>query len=159
MAFGHFNGIGGRSGKPLHTMSEINVTPMVDVMLVLLVIFIIAAPLLNHAVKLDLPQANAEVLVKQANMVSISFAADGKLYWDAELVDFDNLEQRLAAAAKLPAQPEFVLRADKDTRFELIAKVMASAQTLGLTKVGFATSPNSSGKSTELKKQAEKSGK
>lgn len=141
MAFGQFNGIGGRSGKPLHAMSEINVTPMVDVMLVLLVIFIIAAPLLNHAVKLDLPKANAEVLLKQPNMVNISFAADGKLYWDAEMIDFAGLEQRLAQAAKLPAQPEIVLRADKDTRFEMIAKVMASAQTLGLSKVGFATSP------------------
>lgn len=141
MAFGQFNGLGGRSGKPMHAMSDINVTPMVDVMLVLLVIFIIAAPLLNHAVKLDLPKANAEVLVKQANMVSISFAADGKVYWDAELLDLKGIEERLASTAKLPVQPEIVLRADKDTRFEMIAKVMASAQTLGLTKVGFATSP------------------
>lgn len=143
MAFGQFNGLGGRSGKPMNAMSDINVTPMVDVMLVLLVIFIIAAPLLNHAVKLDLPRANAEILVKQANMVSISFAADGKVYWDAELLDLKGVEERLALAAKIPNQPEIVLRADKDTRFEGIAKVMASAQTLGLTKVGFATSPES----------------
>jgi biopolymer transport protein ExbD len=143
MAFGQFNGLGGRSGKPMNAMSDINVTPMVDVMLVLLVIFIIAAPLLNHAVKLDLPKANAEILVKQANMVSISFAADGKVYWDAEPLDLKGVEERLALAAKISNQPEIVLRADKDTRFESIAKVMASAQTLGLTKVGFATSPES----------------
>ncbi len=141
MAFGQFNGLGGRSGKPMNAMSDINVTPMVDVMLVLLVIFIIAAPLLNHAVKLDLPKANAEVLVKQSNMVSISFAADDKIYWDAELVDLKGVDERLALSAKLPVQPEIVLRADKDTRFETIAKVMASAQTMGLTKLGFATSP------------------
>lgn len=154
MAFGQFNGLGGRSGKPMNAMSDINVTPMVDVMLVLLVIFILAAPLLNHAVKLDLPKANAEVLVKQENMVSISFASDGKVYWDAELLDLKGVEERLASVSKLPTQPEIVLRADKDTRFEIIAKVMASAQTMGLTKVGFATSPNAP--ISDLKKGAVK---
>lgn len=154
MAFGQFNGLGGRSGKPMNAMSDINVTPMVDVMLVLLVIFILAAPLLNHAVKLDLPKANAEVLVKQENMISISFAADGKVYWDAELLDLKGVEERLASVSKLAMQPEIVLRADKDTRFEIIAKVMASAQTMGLTKVGFATSPNAP--IADLKKSAAK---
>ena len=77
-------------------------------------------------VKLDLPKANAEVSLKQPNIVNISFAIDGKLYWDAELIDLNGVEQRLAQAAKLPAQPEIVLRADKDTRFEVIAKVMAN---------------------------------
>ena len=79
MAFGQFHGLGGRSGKPMAAMSDINVTPMVDVMLVLLVIFIIAAPLLNHAVKLELPIAESEALPQNAQTITLSFDAKGNL--------------------------------------------------------------------------------
>jgi len=125
------------------TMSDINVTPMVDVMLVLLVIFIIAAPLLNHAVRLDLPSAQAEAVPQNIDTITLSFDAQGTLFWDAELVTLEDLEKRLVLSAKQKPQPEILLRADKSTRFELIAQVMAAAQNNGLNKIGFATEAKS----------------
>lgn len=123
-------------------MSDINVTPMVDVMLVLLVIFIIAAPLLNHAVRLELPDAKSEVLPSEVKAIQVSFAADGSLFWDKEKLSLQELDVRLAKLAEIKDQqalPEIVLRADKSTRFELIAQVMAAAQGHGLNKIAFAT--------------------
>lgn len=139
MAFGQFKGLGGRSGKPMGTMSDINVTPMVDVMLVLLVIFILAAPLLNHAVRLDLPKADAEALPQNIQLITLSFDAQGELFWDQEQIKLKELDKRLASSAKLKPQPEILLRADRSTRFEVIAQVMAAAQANGLSKIGFAT--------------------
>lgn len=134
-------------------MSDINVTPMVDVMLVLLVIFIIAAPLLNHAVRLDLPSAQAEAVPQDIDTVTLSFDAQGALFWDAELVKLDELEKRLALIAKQKPQPEILLRADKSTRFELIAQVMAAAQNNGLNKIGFATEAKSVSQPTKSSAQ------
>lgn len=134
-------------------MSDINVTPMVDVMLVLLVIFIIAAPLLNHAVRLDLPSAQAEAVPQNIDTVTLSFDAQGALFWDAELVQLDDVEKRLALIAKQKPQPEILLRADKSTRFELIAQVMAAAQNNGLNKIGFATEAKSVSSQTKSSPQ------
>lgn len=139
MAFGQFHGLGGRSGKPLTAMSDINVTPMVDVMLVLLVIFIIAAPLLNHAVKLELPKAESEALPQNAQTITLSFDAKGNLFWDAEAIEIKDLDEKFKLNAKRKPQPEILLRADKATPFDPIAQVMAAAQAQGLTKIGFAT--------------------
>jgi biopolymer transport protein ExbD len=143
MGFGQFRSLGGRSGKPMVAMSDINVTPMVDVMLVLLVIFIIAAPLLNHAIRLDLPQAEAQVLPQDLKTITLSFNAEGKLFWDTEQVSIDELDQRFAMSGKQKPQPEILLRADKSTRFEFIAQVMSAAQSHGLNKIGFATESKS----------------
>lgn len=143
MGFGQFKSLGGRSGKPMLAMSDINVTPMVDVMLVLLVIFIIAAPLLNHAIRLDLPQAEAQAIPQDVKTITLSFNADGKLFWDTEQVLIDDVGQRFALSAKQKPQPEILLRADKSTRFELIAQVMSAAQSHGLNKIGFATESKS----------------
>jgi biopolymer transport protein ExbD len=153
MGFGQFKSLGGNSGKPMTAMSDINVTPMVDVMLVLLVIFIIAAPLLNHAVRLDLPSAQAEAVPQDIDTVTLSFDAQGALFWDAELVKLDELEKRLALIAKQKPQPEILLRADKSTRFELIAQVMAAAQNNGLNKIGFATEAKSVSQPTKSSTQ------
>lgn len=148
MAFGKFNQTGEPSGKTMANMADINVTPMVDVMLVLLVIFIITAPLLNHAIKLDLPKASAPVAPPQAQSITLSFDADGVLYWQSgqqqEAVDFTELETRLAALAQQKPQPELQLRADKATRYEVIAQVMAAAQNQGLNKIGFVTQAKTS---------------
>lgn len=149
MGFGQFKSPGGRSGKPMTSMSEINVTPMVDVMLVLLVIFILAAPLLNHAIRLDLPQAQTQAMPQDVKTITLSFNGDGKLFWDTELTTIEDVELRLALSAKQKPQPEILLRADKSTRFELIAEVMAVAQTQGLTKIGFATEPKTSSASAK----------
>lgn len=139
MGFGQFKSVGGRSGKPMAAMADINVTPMVDVMLVLLVIFIIAAPLLNHAIRLELPQAESQALPQELKTITLSFDPEGKLFWDAELVTLEQIEQRFVLSSKQKPQPEILLRADKSTRFELIAQVMSVAQANGLHKIGFAT--------------------
>lgn len=143
MAFGKFNEAGERSAKAMTPMADINVTPMVDVMLVLLVIFIITAPLLNHAIQLDLPNVQAPLAPSQMESITLSFDAEGSLFWqagsEAERVDFTELEARLTALAHKNPQPELQLRADKATRYEVIAQVMAAAQAQGLSKIGFVT--------------------
>ncbi|MBC3906920.1 ExbD/TolR family protein [Undibacterium umbellatum] len=139
MTFGQFHTPRESSSRPLTSMADINVTPMVDVMLVLLVIFIIAAPFMTHAVKLDLPQAQSEAAPEQADTVSISFDADGILYWNNQVLAMMELESKLAAQAKKNKQAEIQLRADKATRYEIIAKVMAAAQSQGMAKISFVT--------------------
>ncbi|CAN7604497.1 biopolymer transporter ExbD [Pseudoduganella sp. LjRoot289] len=134
MAFGAFN-----HHRQKEAMSDINVTPMVDVMLVLLVIFILGAPAFTSAVKLDLPKAQAAAQQPPAAIVTVAIDGAGKIYWNNEAVSQPVLEQRLGEAAKLELQPELQLRADKDTRYEIVAQVMAAAQTRGLTKMGFVT--------------------
>ena len=136
MAFGSFN-----HHRQQGPMADINVTPMVDVMLVLLVIFIISAPMFTHAVKLDLPRAQAQANPQQPASVSLAIDAKGQVYWNDEAVAPTALEARLAEASKLDPQPELQLRADKNTRYEVVAQVMAAAQTAGLGKLGFVTEP------------------
>jgi biopolymer transport protein ExbD len=136
MAFGGFN-----DNKHAAPMAEINVTPMVDVMLVLLVIFIIAAPLFTHAIKLDLPNAKAAPSQEQPTAISVSIKSDGSLFWNNEPIAPGALDTRLTDAARQSPQPELQLRADKATRYEAIAGVMAAAQSSGLSKMGFVTEP------------------
>jgi biopolymer transport protein ExbD len=140
MTFGRFN----QSAKSMAAMSDINVTPMVDVMLVLLVIFIITAPLINHAIKLDLPIAQSAVVPQKAESFTLSIDAKGVLYLESESLNFKELEPRLAFLSKKNPQPELQLRADKETRYEVIAQVMATAQAQGLSKIGFITDVNAS---------------
>jgi len=133
---------GGFSDKPnTAPMADINVTPMVDVMLVLLVIFIITAPLFTHAVKLDLPRAQSAPAPEQPETVSLSIDGQGRIYWNDAAIDRAELDARIAAAAARKPAPELHLRADRDTRYEVIAQVMAAAQAGGLSKIGFVTEP------------------
>ncbi len=134
MAFGGFN-----DNSHQAPMAEINVTPMVDVMLVLLVIFIITAPLFTHAVKLELPTASSAPAPEKPESITLSINAEGKLFWNNAAVSLDELGTRFATAAQKKPQPELQLRADKSTRYEVIAQVMSAAQTNGLTKIGFVT--------------------
>lgn len=136
MAFGGFNEQGQQG-----PMAEINVTPMVDVMLVLLVIFIITAPLFTHAVKLELPTASSAPAPEKPESITLSINAEGQLFWNNTAVTLDELGTRFATAAQKKPQPELQLRADKSTRYEIIAQVMSSAQTHGMTKIGFVTNP------------------
>ena len=138
MAFGGFS-----DSKQSAPMAEINVTPMVDVMLVLLVIFIITAPLFTHAIKLDLPSAQSAPSPEKAETVAISINADGHVFWDKFEITQNELNTKLAEAAQKKPQPELQLRADKSTRYEVIAQVMAAAQSNGMTKMGFVTEPKS----------------
>ena len=138
MSFGAFN-----HHRQPGPMADINVTPMVDVMLVLLVIFILGAPMFTSAVKLDLPKAQAPTSQQQAEAATVTLAIDGKgkIFWNNEPLEREALEARLVEAARQDPQPELQLRADKDTRYEVVAQVMAAAQTNGLTKLGFVTDP------------------
>ena len=137
-------GAGHGVGAANHTapMSEINTTPLVDVMLVLLVIFIITAPLLTHAVKIDLPQASSQPLPEKPEVISVAIDASGKMYWnDVPLVQGE-LKVKLQKIAHQKPQPELNIRADKETRYQILAEVMADAQNAGVTKLGFVSEPN-----------------
>lgn len=122
-------------------MSEINTTPLVDVMLVLLVIFIITAPLLTHAVKIDLPQATTQPLPEKPEVVSLAINATGKTYWNDLPLGQGELKQKLQQAADRKPQPELQIRADKETRYQVLATIMADAQNAGMTKLGFLSEP------------------
>ena len=135
-----FGGFESREG-PMAPMSEINTTPLVDVMLVLLVIFIITAPLLSYAIRLDLPNEAAPAAEVTPATIRLSIDADGLVYWDADVVGDDQLRARLTAAGQQSTAPEVHLRADKATRYERIAFVLATAQQSGLLKIGFVTEP------------------
>jgi biopolymer transport protein ExbD len=136
MSFGGFN-----DNPHSAPMAEINVTPMVDVMLVLLVIFIISAPLFTHALQLDLPSAQSAPAPEKPQTVTIGIDAAGKLYWQDQPVTLEQLNARMIEAAARQPQPEVQLRADKATRYETIADVMSAAQGNGLLKLGFVTDP------------------
>ena len=141
MSFGGFND--NQNSAP---MADINVTPMVDVMLVLLVIFIITAPMFTHAIKLDLPTAQSAPAPEKPETITLGIDAAGKLYWNDQQVSSDELDARLAAASSKQPQPELQLRADKATRYQTIAEVMAAAQGAGMTKLGFVTDPRAQAK-------------
>ncbi len=129
------------AGEHTQPMSEINTTPLVDVMLVLLVIFIITAPLLTHAVKIDLPQATSQPIEDKPEIMSIAINEAGQLFWnDVPLVQ-DELKQKLLQIADVKPQPELQIRADKATRYQILAEVMAEAQNAGVTKLGFVSEP------------------
>jgi biopolymer transport protein ExbD len=141
------SGYGFSAGKHQAPMAEINTTPLVDVMLVLLVIFIITAPLLTHAVKIDLPQASSQPLPENPEVISIAIDHDGKTYWNDLLVVEGELPARLKEAAQQEPQPELHIRADKDTRYQALAEIMADAQNAGIKKLGFVSQPSVSGNS------------
>jgi len=138
MSLGNFDSSGGQP------MAEINTTPLVDVMLVLLVIFIITAPLLTHAIKLDLPQADASRATETVDTITLSIDPAGGLYWNNEPVaDLDTLSLRLAEAALATPKPDLHLRAHNLTPYERIAQVMSAAQRAGMNSIGFVTNPAS----------------
>lgn len=121
---------------------EINTTPLVDVMLVLLIIFIMTIPVMNHAVKIDLPRATNQPDQVKPESINLSIDAAGKVYWNDQVVDRNELQLRIATAAKKEPQPELHLRAERTTEYEKIAQVMAAAQSGGLGKIGFVTEPD-----------------
>ena len=123
------------------SMSEINMTPLVDVMLVLLIIFIITIPVINHSVKIDLPRASNQPNQVKPETINIAIDNDDRIYWNAFQIDEDAMNARIAEAAKQVPQPELHLRADRKTFYERVARVMAAAQAGGLEKIGFITEP------------------
>lgn len=132
---------GFNSGSPQTPMAEINTTPLVDVMLVLLVIFIITAPLLTHAVKIDLPQASSQPAPEKPELISLSIDAAGNMYWNDAPLPAAEFEAKIKLAAQQKPQPELHIRADKETRYQVLADIMAKAQNAGVTKLGFVSVP------------------
>jgi len=122
-------------------MAEINVVPLVDVMLVLLVIFIITAPLMTNAVKIDLPKASSNPNITKPDHIEFGIRDDGSLFWSGEKVEMSSLPARFALEAKKQPQPELHIRADRLARYELVAQVMSSAAKAGLIRIGFVTEP------------------
>ena len=121
--------------------SSINTTPLVDVMLVLLIIFIMTIPVMNHAIKIDLPRASNQPDDSKPENIDLSIDTTGKIYWNNEAIDMNQLNLRIASAAQKQPQPELHLRAERTTQYEKVAQVMAAAQTGGLSKIGFITEP------------------
>jgi biopolymer transport protein ExbD len=136
MAFGGFN----RGGEST-PMAEINMIPLIDVMLVLLAIFIITAPLLTHAVKIELPRASSHPNVAPPQNIQLGVKAGGDVYWNGERVEPGQLVLRMAAAAKSDPQPEVHLRADRTTEYQKVAEVISAAARAGLARIGFVTEP------------------
>jgi biopolymer transport protein ExbD len=122
-------------------MNEINMTPMVDVMLVLLIIFIITVPVMKHAVNIDLPRATNTPQQVKPETIRLSVNAQGEYYWNEQRISEPDMEKRLQAEAVRTPQPELHIRGDKDARYELVAQAMAAAQRAGVHKIGFITEP------------------
>lgn len=139
MAFGKLPGESDE--QPL---SEINMIPMIDVMLVLLIVFMITAPLLTNAVKLELPEASSQVNQPKQEDVILSIDGAGKIYWNDKQVDETALLAEMVKASEAkPEIPEIQLRIDKRVEYSAIAKVMAQASQHGLHKIAFVSQPES----------------
>lgn len=132
MAFASFD-----SRQASAPMAEINMVPLIDVMLVLLVIFIITAPLLTQAVKLELPKASSQVNDLRPDKVDFAIDGAGLLYWNGEVVSRAEAASRFQLEGKKPVQPEIHLRADQAVAYRFVAQTLADASKAGLTKVGF----------------------
>jgi len=122
-------------------MNEINMTPLVDVMLVLLIVFMVTIPVIRHAVKIDLPHASSQKEDTKPAQVTVSIDADGNVMWDEQKISDDALQAKIATAAQQNPQPELHLSADRKLAYEKVAEVMSAAQAGGLTKIGFVTEP------------------
>lgn len=121
--------------------AEINMIPLIDVMLVLLVIFIITAPLMTHAVKVDLPVAASQPNDVKPETINLSIKADGSVFWNAEPMDATAWRAQMDLAAAKNPQPEIHIRADGELAYKNVAQIMSDAARAGLTKLGFVTDP------------------
>ena len=136
---------GNEGGRP---MAEINVTPLVDVMLVLLIIFMITAPLMTHKVKVELPEANLDRkddTVLQVTPITIAVEETGALYWNDEPVTKGVIESRLSVEAQKTPQPQVNVRGDKTAKYRLVQEIVQTAQQQGMRKVGFVAIKDRSG--------------
>ncbi len=127
-------------------MGEINVTPFVDVMLVLLIVFMISAPLLTQGVQVDLPETASAPLPEKEDPIEISVKAGGEVYLQAQKISTDTLGEKLTAIKNVRENAPIVLRADKDVAYGMVMNVMATLQNAGFKDVGMVTEPPGSGK-------------
>jgi biopolymer transport protein TolR len=152
-------GMGSNKGSGRVTMSEINVTPMVDVMLVLLIIFMVTAPLIQQGVKVNLPEAKATPVEAADKKLVLSIDTASRVFIGDAEVAINELEKKLAANAKAQADKEVYLHADRDVPYGVVVEVMAAAQRAGITNVGMITDPAAgaaASKGSSTKKEAKR---
>ena len=137
MAFASFDDK--RSGAP---MAEINMVPLIDVMLVLLVIFIVAAPLLTQSVKLDLPKASAQPNQPQPDAIQLSLNAEGVLFWNGKALSREEASARFALEGAKPTPPTVRFSIDQTIPYGRVAEILADASRLGVSKIGLVTQPD-----------------
>ncbi|MFA7680252.1 MAG: biopolymer transporter ExbD [Pigmentiphaga sp.] len=138
MAFGSFNNGSGST----QVNSEINMVPLIDVMLVLLVIFIITAPMLTHSIKIDVPQVSSSPAETEPKVIDLAIDAQGGVFWDEQPILMEELVGRFEVSALEEPQPEIQLRADKETRYEVLAQIMGDASRSGMKRIGFVSTPS-----------------
>lgn len=118
-------------------MSEINLIPLIDIMLVLMIIFLVTATIVNPAVKLNLPKADASVIADPPEVVTLSIDAQGGIHWNQDVVSLNEVAQRMNAAAQQPTKPSLHLRTDREAKYDTLAQVLARASQAGLTDLAF----------------------
>lgn len=133
-------------GSPLEpqqqdVISDINMTPLVDVMLVLLIIFMVTVPVLTHSVRIELPRASVHEQLAKPRTITLSVDKDAVLRWDTEVLSRDELERRLKDRAADSPQPDIHIRGDRTVGYEHVMHIMAAVQRAGLTKIGFISEP------------------
>jgi biopolymer transport protein ExbD len=126
--------IGGGDDEP---MMDINMTPLIDVMLVLLIMFIITIPVMTHAVKLDMPRATNAPSLSQPVVINLEIDFDGTVLWNGTPVEIEALEGYFRREAAIDPQPELHIRPSKRAKYDVVARVLASAQRNGMRKIGF----------------------
>jgi biopolymer transport protein ExbD len=127
-------------GSGSGAMADINVTPLVDVMLVLLIIFMITAPMLTHRIKIDLPQPTQNPppqIDNPPDPITLSVRTNGQYYWNDQPVGEEQIQQLMIVNAKKNPQPELQIQADKTAKYQLVATVLADAKNAGMSKIGF----------------------
>ncbi len=124
-------------------MADINVTPLVDVMLVLLIIFMITAPLMAHKVQIKLPEANLDLTpADPGRPITLAIKENGEIFWNDEPITSVMLESQLALEAQKNPQPRIDIRADRTTRYRVVQEVVKTAKNVGIAKVGFVATPD-----------------
>ena len=122
-------------------LSEINMIPLIDVMLVLLIVFMITVPVMKHAVDVALPQASSQMSQDKPDTIKLSISAQGQFHWNDKAVSDEELQALLTEAASAEHQPELHIRGDKEVRYERVAQAMSAAQRAGIKQLGFVTEP------------------
>lgn len=120
-------------------MNEMNLIPLIDIMLVLMIIFLVTATVANPSIPLTLPRTSAEIVDLPPEQIQVSINANGEVAWDDQIISLDELQTRFNDASQQAQQPTVVLRADKDARYDTVAQVMSRASEAGLSDIAFAT--------------------
>ena len=120
-------------------MNEMNLIPLIDIMLVLMIIFLVTATVDNPSIPLTLPQTSAEIVDLPPEQIQVSINANGEVAWDDQIISLDELQTRFNSASQQAQQPTVVLRADKEARYDTVAQVMSRASEAGLSDIAFAT--------------------